>query len=261
MTLLTSPHAVIPLVMREILAANATLAAFFDRIAAVERRQLRGPMVTPSLLVVPGALKQGREIGGDFEADYTVNVLGVFPSEVPWIPDLAALAAPSVTASGTGTLTGAFRYRVTQANEDGESEAGAEATVTADADIVTVTRPTLAAAATCWRAWASDAGRTGLRWGATLPASVTSWIDDGTRRDELAPIPFFAEDWLDEAQKVLIANETLEWLGIRYASAAMGCEQSGDDLIAVRNVRVRELVVTVPTLIDPLTKRIRTERV
>lgn len=257
----TSPHAVIPLVMREILAANATLAAFFDRIAVVERRQLRGPMVTPSLLVVPGALSQRREIGGDFEADYTINVLGVFPAETPWIPDLPALDAPSVTAAGSGTRTGLYRYRITQANEWGESEAGAEASATADADIVTVTRPTLAATATCWRAWASVAGKTALRCAAALPASVTSWIDDGTRRDELAPIPFFAEDWLDEAQKVLIANETLEWLGIRYASAAMGCEQSGDDLIAVRNVRVRELVVTVPTLIDPLTKRIRTERV
>jgi hypothetical protein len=247
--------------MREILAADATLAAYFDRITVVEKRQLRGPIVTPSLLIVPGALKQLREIGGDFDANYTVAVLGAFPSETQWIPDLSALAAPSAAATGAGTLTGAFRYRVTQASGLGESEAGTEATVTADADVVTVTRPALSAAATCWRVWASGADRTALRWAATLPASVSAWVDDGTRRDEIAPIPFAVEDWMDEVQKILIGNETLTWLGVRYATAAMGCEQSGDELVSIRNIRLRELVVTVPTLIDPLTKTIRTDRV
>ncbi len=260
--MLSSPHAVIPEVIREILAANATLAAYFDRIAVVERRQLRGPIVTPSLLVVPGALKQQREIGGDMEATYSVSVLEVVPVGAAWIPDLAAPGAPTVSVSGTGSRTGVYRYRTTQASALGESEAGDErVSAAATGNAITITRPSLAASATCWRVWASDAGRTALRWAASLPASVTVWADDGTRRGELAPIPFAAEDWLDEAQKVLIANETLEWSGVRYASAAMECEQSGDEIVPVRNLRVRELVVTVPTLIDPLTKTIRTDRV
>lgn len=261
MPLPDSPHAVIPLVIREILAANAGLSAFFDRIAVVERRQLRGTIVRPSLLVVPGTLTQLRATGGGMDCNYDVSILAALPPETLWTPDLAALAAPTVTATGTGTRTGTFRYRVTQANSAGESEAGAEQSVVADAGIVTVTRPTLAAGATCWRVWASNADRTCLRWAATLPAATASWIDDGTRRDDFAPIPFLAEDLLDDAQSVLMQNESLTWDGVRYATEAMESQIVGDDVVAVRNVRIRELLVKVPTLVDPITKRILTERV
>lgn len=261
MALPDTPHAVIPLVIREILAANAGLAAFFERIEVRERRQLRGQILRQSLLIVPGQLTQLRATGGGMDCNFSVSVLAAFPPEILWTPALAALAAPSVTASGTGSMTGAYRYRVTQANEWGESAAGAEATVTADADVVTVTRPSLAASATCWRVWASDAGRTALRWAATLPAAATSWVDDGTRRDDLAPIPFLAEDKLDDAQSVLIQNESLTWEGVRYATEAMEAQIVGDDVIPVRNIRLRELLLKIPTLVDPVTKRILTERV
>lgn len=262
MPLPDSPHAVIPLVVREILAADAGLAAFFDRIAVVERRQLRGPIVRPSLLIVPGVLTQVREIGGTMDCTFSLSVIGVFPPETQWSPHLAAVQAPTLSVAGSGSMSGVYRYRITQANELGESEAGTEATsATAASNQITVTRPTLAAGATCWRVWASDAGRTALRWSATLPAATTTWADDGTRRDDLAPIPFLAEDWLDGAQSVLLQNETLEYSGTRYATAAMECEVSGDDVLPTRNLRIRELVVKVPTLVDAIAKRVRTERV
>lgn len=262
MTLPASPHAVIPLVIRELLAADAGLAAFFDRIAVVERRQLRGPIVTPSLLVVPGTLTQVREVGGAMDCTYSVSVLAVLPPETQWSPHLAALAAPTVTVSGSGSRTGVYRCSVTQADDLGESEAGAVAvSAAADSNRITITRPTLSSGATCWRVWASDAGRTGLRWAATLPAAVTSWEDDGTRRADLAPVPFLAEDKLDDAQSVLLANEVLSYGGLRYASAAMECETTGDEVVPVRNLRIRELLVKIPTLVDPVTKRVQTERV
>ena len=261
MALPDTPHAVIPLVIREILAANAALAAFFDRIEVRERRQLRGPIVRPSLLVVPGTLAQLRATGGGMDCNFSVSILAALPPETLWTPTLAAHAAPTAVAAGAGALTGDYRYRITQANEWGESEAGAELSVTADADVVTVTRPTLSASATCWRVWASVAGRTALWWGATLPAATTSWIDDGTRRDDLCPIPFLAEDKLNDAQSVLMQNESLTWSGVRYATEAMESQIVGDDVIPVRNIRLRELLVKIPTLVDPVTKRILTGRV
>lgn len=261
MPLPETPHGVIPFVMRELLAAGAGMAAFFDRIAVVEESQLAGPIRIPSLLVVPGELAQVRVVGGQMECDQPVSILGVFPPETPWVPDLPAPAAPTLTPTGTSGWTGALRYRVTQANEWGESEASPESLVTVSAAGITVTRPTLDASATCWRVWASAVGRTALRWAATLPASVTSWLDDGTRRDDLAPIPFHAERWLDEAQAILIRNEVLLYGGTRYASAAMESQITGERRIPVRNLRVRELFVKVPTLVDAATKRILTELV
>ena len=77
----------------------------------------------------------------------------------------------------------------------------------------------------------------------------------------MAPIPFLVEDKLDDVQSVLIRNESLTWAGTRYATEAMECQIMGDEVVPVRNLRLRELLVKIPTLVDPVTKRIVTESV
>jgi len=245
--------AVIPRIVRDALANDADLAAFFEQIALAEQYQVEGPIRTPALLVVPGTLEQSRQVGGEAEGTYTVSVAAVLPVPTPFRYDLAAPSAPTSAFTATGPLTGTYVYRVTQFSADGESAASPPLTVAPSAQWVTLTKPTLASGALGWRIWRGKAGKTALHHVVTLRADVTSWKDtvpDTGLADELAPIPFYAEALLDHAAKVLYAVETLTDSGSRYASAAMSCQQGRDEVATNRNLRVRELVVTVPTYIN-----------
>ena len=251
----TSPSTIIPNVVRALLAADAEIAAYFERIAVSDLYQLDGPIMTPSLYVVPGTLSHDRQVGGETESTYTLSVVGVFTYPTPFLYGLAATAAPSLTQSaGTGQHTGAMTYYVTQFDARGESIASPSAAITVTAKDVTVARPTLASGALGWRIWRTKAGGKSPRHAATLRASESSWLDtlpDAALSDELAPIPFYAESVLDYVASVLYANETLTYSGTSYASPALLCQQGRDEIASARNLRVRELVVTVPTYIDP----------
>ena len=251
----TSPSTIIPNVVRSILANDAEIAGYFERIAVSDLYQLDGPLKTPSLYVVPGTLSHDRQVGGETESTHTISVVGVFPYPTPFLYSLAATAAPVVAqTSGTAQHTGAFVYYVTQFDANGESAASPGASISVSAKDITVTKPTLASGALGWRVWRTKAGGKSPRHAATLRASETSWVDslpDAALSDELAPIPFYAESVLDYVASVLYANETLTYSGTNYATPALLCQQGRDEIAAARNLRVRELVVTVPTYIDP----------
>jgi len=258
----TSPSVIIPSVVRSILAADAETAAYFERIALSDLYQLEGPIKTPSLYVVPGTLSHDRQVGGETESTYTLSVVGVFPYPTPFLYSLAATAAPTVAqVSGTGQHTGTFYYYVTQFNEYGESAASPSASITVSAKDVTVSRPTLASGALGWRVWRTKANGKAPKHAATLRASEASWQDalpDAALADEMAPIPFYAEAALDYVASVLYANETLTSSGMNYATPALLCQQGRDEIASTRNLRIRELVVTVPTYINPMTNAVIT---
>lgn len=246
----------IPRLVREVLKADADLAGYFEQIALADLYQLDGPIRTPSLFVVPGTLAQTRQVGGEAEGTYTVSVAGVFPVPTPFRYDLAALAAPTGALASSGPLTGSYVYRITQFNADGESAASPTLTVAPSAQWVTLTRPSLTSGALGWRVWRGEANRTALRHVVTLRADVASWKDtipDSGLGDELAPIPFYAEALLDHAAKVLYANESLTDGGIRSASYALAVQQGRDEIASARNLRIRELVLTIQTYIDTTT--------
>ena len=252
-----SPSTIIPRLVRDILAADSEIAAFFDRIALSDLYQLDGPILTPSLYVVPGTLSHERQVGGETESTYTLSVVAVLPYPTPFLHTLAAPAAPTLAqASGTGQHTGTLKYLVTQFNAQGESAATTPASITVTAKDVTVTAPTLAAGALGWRVWRTKANGLSYRHAATFRASETSWRDslpDSALSDELAPIPFYAESLLDYVASVLYANENLTTSGTNYSTAAILCQQGKDEIATGRNLRVRELVVTIPTYINPAT--------
>jgi len=246
----------IPRLVRDVLAADADLAAYFEQITLADLYQLDGPIRTPSLYVVPGALAQERQVGGEAEGLYAISVVAVLPPPTQFRHDIAALAVPTSALAATGPLTGTYGYRVTQFNADGESAASPLLTVAPSAQWVTVTRPTLASGALGWRLWRTEANRTAMRHLVTLRADATSFKDtipDAGLADELAPIPFYAEALLDHAAKVLYANETLLESGTAYASAAMAIQQGRDEIASNRNLRIRELAVRVTTYINTTT--------
>ena len=240
----------IPRLVRDVLAADADLAAYFEQISLADLYQLEGPIRTPALYVVPGTLAQARQVGGEAEGVYTVSVAAVLPVPTPFRYDLAALAVPTSALAASGPLTGTYGYRVTQFNADGESVASPLLTVAPSSQWVTVTRPTLAGGALGWRLWRTEANRTAMRHLVTLRADATTFKDtvpDAGLSDELAPIPFYAEALLDHAAKVLYANERLPESGTASASAALAVQQGRDEIALARNLRVRELVLTIPT--------------
>lgn len=246
----------IPRLVREVLKADSDLAAYFEQITLADLYQLDGPIRTPSLYVVPGTLAQARQVGGESEGTYTVSVVAVLPVPTPFRHDLAALAAPTAALAATGPLTGAYGYRATQFNADGESVASPLLSVSPSAQWVTITRPSLASGALGWRLWRTEANRTAMRHLVTLRADAASFNDvlpDAALADELAPIPFYAEALLDHAAKVLYANERLLESGTAYASAALGVQQGRDEIATARNLRIRELVLTIPTYLDTTT--------
>lgn len=251
-----SVSTIIPRRVRAILAADADLAAYFEQITLADLYQLEGPIRPPALFVVPGTMKQDRQVGGETEATYSVHVVAVLPVPTPFRYDLAALNAPTAGLTSSGPLTGTYGYRVTQFNADGESEASALLTSSPSAQWVTITRPSLSASALGWRVWRTEAGRSALRHAVTLRADATTWVDtlpDSALGDELAPIPFYAEALLDHAAKVIYANERLVETGTAYASAAVTVQQGRDEIATARNLRVRELVVSIPTYFDSTT--------
>lgn len=248
-----SVSSVIPALVRDVLAADSDLAAYFEQIALADLYQLEGPIRTPSLYVVPGVMQQARQVGGETEATYSISVAAVLPVPTPFRYDLAALAAPTSALASSGPLTGVYGYRVTQFDATGESAASALLIASPSAQWVTVTRPSLASGALGWRLWRTEANRTAMRHLVTLRADATSFNDtipDSGLGDELAPIPFYAEALLDHAAKVLYANEMLTSSGTHYATAALTVQQGRDEIASARNLRVRELVVTVPTYFD-----------
>jgi len=245
----------IPRRVREILAADADLAAFFEQIALADLYQLDGPIRTPALFVVPGVLRRDRTVGGEVEGEYLVSVAAVLPVPTPFRYDLAAPAAPTGALSSTGPLTGTYLYRVTQFDATGESAASAALSVSPSGQWVTLTKPTLSGSALGWRVWRSKAGKQALLHCVTLRADVTTWKDtipDSGLGDELAPIPFYAEALLDHAANVLYANERLydSSNGLAYASAAVTVQQARDEIATDRNLRIRELAITIPTYFD-----------
>jgi len=246
----------IPRLVREVLAADPDLVAYFEQITLADLYQIEGPIRTPSLYVVPGALVQARQVGGETEGAYSVSVVAVLPVPTPFRHDLAAPTVPTSALASSGPLTGVYGYRVTQFNADGESAASPLLSVTTAAQWATITRPSLAANALGWRLWRSEANRTAMRHLVTLRADATSFKDtipDSGLADELAPIPFYAEALLDHASAVLYANERLLESGTAYASAALEAQQGRDEIASNRNLRVRELVLNVKTYINTTT--------
>lgn len=250
----------IPRRVREILAADADLAAYFEQITLADLYQLEGPIRTPSLYVVPGVLTQERQVGGETEGSYIIQVVAVLPVPTPFRYDLAATGAPTSSLSAIGPLTGTYGYAVTQFNADGESAASPVLSVAPAAQWVTITKPTLSGGALGWRIWRTEANRTALRHAVTLRPDAATWKDvlpDGALGDELAPVPFYAEALLDHAAKVLYANERLtDSTPTSYASAALAVQQGEDQISTARNLRVRALAVTVQTYFDAATSQI-----
>lgn len=254
-----SPLARIPRRVRDVLAADAGLVAFFEgRISECDREDLENPQTVPSLWVVPGKLTAERQVGGNVLARYELGVIAVLPRLTLAVAGIAAPSAPTLAATSGGALSGAYQYRLTAHGAVGESFASASASVSPSNQAVTVTPPSLPSGASGFRVWRTRAGRDAFRWIKTLygTAAWTDTLADTALGDELAPIRYYGERLIEEIARVLYVDETFSDAGDCLADQALFCEPGPDRVIAARNIRLKSLKVSIPTEFDPTTKGI-----
>jgi len=254
-----SPLARIPRKVRDVLAADAGLLAFFEgRISECDREELENPQTVPSLWVVPSKLTSERQVGGLIDARYEIGVIAVLPRLTPAVAGIAAPSVPTLVASGSGSLTGTYKYRLTAFGAAGESFASAAVSAAPSAQLVTVTPPSLPAGATGFRVWRTRANRDAYRWLHTI-YGTGSWVDntaDTSLGDELAPIRYYGERLIEEIARVLYVDESFTDAGECLADQALFCEPGPDRVIASRNLRFKALKVSIPTQINPETKEV-----
>lgn len=254
-----SPLARIPRRVRDVLAADAGLVAFFEnRISECDREELENPQTVPSLWIVPSKITSERQVGGLIDARYEIGVIAVLPRLTPAIAGIAAPSAPTVAAVSGGALTGTYGYRLTAFGALGESFASSAASVAPNAQAVTVTPPSLPSGATGFRVWRTRAGRDAYRWVHTIygTAAWTDTLADTSLGDELAPIRYYGERLIEEIARVLYDDESFRDDGECLSDQALFCEPGPDRVIAARNLRVKTLRVVIPTQINPKTKEV-----
>lgn len=251
------PLARIPRKVRDVLAADAGLLAFTEgHISEGEDSDLENAIPLPSIWIVPLAPNEQRQVGGFVEINYDLALFLALPRSTPATAEIAAPTAPTVAAGATGSLTGTYQYRLTAYGAAGESYASAAASVSVSGKDVTVTPASLPSGAIGFRIWRTKAGQSAFRW-AGVSIGAGPWTDntpDSALGDELAPIRYYGQRVIEEASSVLYNAEPLFDVSEDISDASLKCYPGPDRLVSSRNMRLKTLVITVPALIDPVTK-------
>jgi hypothetical protein len=230
-------------------AANADLVAFTGgRVVGAEWEELDGPLVTPLLAISPRRADGKRMPSGTISLDYVVRFRLYLPRATPAVDSLASPGRPTVTASGSGAVSGGFYCGVTAFNRFGESWLTRAALPSATNPITRVTAASqrlswswpAVANADGYRLWRSEDGGLAMRWLATTDeTSFEDNVPDAELGQELAPIKWMAMIIKGWVQTDVLSGEVYRTItGRQLADPATEMSEIEDRPLQNRNLRV-----------------------
>ncbi len=266
-------ESLIPRLVRAYLAANATVTSFVpaSSIRYHDNEEGPGPVRAPYIQVSKGDWGDRRTTANEGDKqDVSVNVKLYLPLDAgPCNPSITIPSAPTATASGTGALTGVYRYGLSAVTDDGESfMSPLSSTVSPSGQKVTVTIPTGSGAV--WRRlWRTENGRICPRILAyCIDDGVTSFVDnvpDEGLGEEIGPVEALSTDLASLLTTVLITNGTLKNIltggGLaQVTDDVTRVDQKADQVSTKRGQRIIPLVATYGAKYDAVTRVSLVER-
>lgn len=259
MTYLALPdtiESVMPRLVRDVLIADSTLAAFFGTGAIRDHdyQELLGPLRPPYLAVAPFKMDEKFYPTQKGVAEFRVVVGAYLPRQIPIDPSLAVLAAPSVSSGGSGTLTGEYTYAVSGYTATGTSYISPVTTVSLSSQkaSITVSAGSGLAGRILWR---TKAGRSYLQYLTAITGTThTDDAADTALGDDLAPEPFLGRRLRGAIKRALKAQENLTVAGIQNAEMILGFGDMSDDVSGGRNCRVMVTEIVYQLYYDLLSR-------